>query len=64
MLAVEFESPDTNKKIIDLLSGKGVFTDWFLFAPHALRIAPPLNIADEDISIACRKIIEALDTLV
>ncbi len=61
MIAVHFDSFETNKKIIDALIDCGVFTDWFLFASHALRIAPPLNIADADIVFACAKIIEVLD---
>jgi len=40
---------------------KGVFTDWFLFAAHALRISPPLNISDLEIEKACRVILEVLD---
>ena len=63
MIAVHFDSFETNKKIIDLLIERGVFTDWFLFAAHALRIAPPLNISDEDIETACKIIIEVLDSL-
>lgn len=49
MIAVEFENFETNKKIIDHLIERGVFTDWFLFASNALRISPPLNISNEDI---------------
>jgi acetylornithine/N-succinyldiaminopimelate aminotransferase len=49
MMAVEFDSFDTNKKVIDALIEKGVFTDWFLFAPNCLRIAPPLIISEEEI---------------
>jgi acetylornithine/succinyldiaminopimelate/putrescine aminotransferase len=60
MIAVEFDSYDTNKKIIDACIEKGVFTDWFLFASHALRIAPPLNISEQDIVKACSGIIGAL----
>jgi acetylornithine/succinyldiaminopimelate/putrescine aminotransferase len=68
MIAIVFDSFETNKKIIDQLidtsSGSvGVFTDWFLFAPQALRIAPPLNISDEDIQIACDKILQVLNGL-
>lgn len=63
MMAVEFDSFDTNKQIIDALIEKGVFTDWFLFAPNALRISPPLNISDEDISLACSKIIKVLNEI-
>ena len=61
MIAVEFDSFKTNKKIIDACIQKGVFTDWFLFAPHALRIAPPLNISDEEIVKACKIILEVLE---
>ncbi|MBU3713464.1 MAG: aspartate aminotransferase family protein [Ferruginibacter sp.] len=63
MIAVEFESFAINKKIIDALIDKGVFTDWFLFASHALRIAPPLTITKEEIQKACASIVEVLDTI-
>lgn len=42
--ALEFDSFDTNKKVIDICLEKGLITDWFLFAPQCLRIAPPLTI--------------------
>jgi acetylornithine/N-succinyldiaminopimelate aminotransferase len=54
MIALEFETFDINKKFIDTLIGKGVFTDWFLFAPQCLRIVPPLTISKEEIMEACR----------
>ena len=72
MMAVEFEDFDTNKKVIDALlqgSGRlerpdpGVFTDWFLFAANCLRIVPPLTISEEEITLACAKIIAVLDKL-
>jgi acetylornithine/succinyldiaminopimelate/putrescine aminotransferase len=62
-MAVYFESFEQNKKVIDALIEAGVFTDWFLFASHCLRIAPPLNIDDEDIRLACKKILHLLDNL-
>ena len=61
MMAVEFEDFETNKKIIDAAIEKGVFTDWFLFAAHALRICPPLNISEEDIRFACNTILKVLN---
>ncbi len=61
MMAVEFDSYETNKAIIDACIEKGVFTDWFLFAAQALRIVPPLNIRDEDILAACNIITGVLD---
>ena len=41
----------------------GVFTDWFLFAANCLRIVPPLTISEDEIALACKKIIEVLDAL-
>jgi acetylornithine/succinyldiaminopimelate/putrescine aminotransferase len=61
MIALEFESFEMNKKIIDALIENGVFTDWFLFAPQCMRIVPPLTISKEEISIACHKINLTLD---
>ncbi|MCP9751701.1 aspartate aminotransferase family protein [Ferruginibacter sp. HRS2-29] len=63
MMAVEFDSFETNKKVIDLLIEQGVFTDWFLFAANAFRIVPPLNISEEEISDACNTILRILDNL-
>jgi acetylornithine/succinyldiaminopimelate/putrescine aminotransferase len=59
MMALEFESFEQNKKIIDRCIENGVLTDWFLFAPHCMRIAPPLIITDEEIKIACSIINQA-----
>jgi acetylornithine/succinyldiaminopimelate/putrescine aminotransferase len=53
MMAIEFESFDQNKKVINELLEEGVFTDWFLFASQCLRIVPPLIISGEEILKAC-----------
>jgi acetylornithine/succinyldiaminopimelate/putrescine aminotransferase len=60
LIAVEFSSFEENKRIIDSCIEKGVFTDWFLFAPHCLRIAPPLVITEAEIHHAIDKILEAI----
>ena len=60
-LAVEFDSFEQNKLVIDHCIRSGVLTDWFLFAPHCLRISPPLMIGEEQIRTACSVILEALD---
>ena len=52
-LAVEFDSFESNKKIIDACISAGVLTDWFLFAPNCLRISPPLIISEKQIGNAC-----------
>lgn len=61
LMAVVFDDFETNKKIIDNCIEKGILTDWFLFAPQCMRIAPPLNISDEDIMKACSIINNAIE---
>lgn len=61
MLAVEFDSYEQNKSIIDRCIENGVLTDWFLFAPNCLRIAPPLIISEEEIRTACAVILAAAE---
>jgi acetylornithine/succinyldiaminopimelate/putrescine aminotransferase len=58
-IAVEFDSFETNKKIIDACIAEGVLTDWFLFASDCLRISPPLIISEEQVRKACGVIIYA-----
>ncbi len=64
MLAVEFESFDLNKKIIDRCIENGVITDWFLHCSNAMRIAPPLIITHHEIDKACEVILNAIDYVV
>jgi acetylornithine/N-succinyldiaminopimelate aminotransferase len=59
-MAVEFDSFETNKKIIDGCIANGLLTDWFLFAGNCLRISPPLIITEEEIKKACRIILESI----
>ena len=61
MLAVEFESFDLNKKIIDRCIENGVITDWFLHCSNAMRMAPPLIITPAQIEKACEVILEAVE---
>jgi acetylornithine/N-succinyldiaminopimelate aminotransferase len=61
MLAVELESFDLLKKIIDTCIENGIVTDWFLHCSNAMRIAPPLIISDEEIIKACGIITNAIE---
>ena len=61
-MAVEFDSFETNKKVIDASIAGGVMTDWFLFASDCLRISPPLNISEEQISKACDIVMMACES--
>lgn len=61
MMAVEFESFDVLKPIIDRAIELGVITDWFLFCDDSMRIAPPLVITEDQIREACAVILQAID---
>ena len=60
MMAVEFESFEVVKPIIDKAIELGVVTDWFLFCDNAMRIAPPLIITEEEINHSCDIILKAI----
>ncbi len=60
LIAVEFESFEINKRIIDACIERGLLTDWYLFAPESMRIAPPLSITEEEIKRACAIILECI----
>ncbi len=64
LMAIEFESFEQNKKIIDICIENGVFTDWFLFASNCMRIAPPLVISVKELEHACKIILAACDEVV
>lgn len=59
MIAVEFDSYETNKMVIERCIAEGVLTDWFLFAANCMRIVPPLTISPKEIKRACKVIIES-----
>jgi len=59
-IAIEFESPEKCKEVVDRCLEKGVFVDWFLFSPQSLRISPPLVITSVLIKDACQVIIDSL----
>jgi acetylornithine/N-succinyldiaminopimelate aminotransferase len=61
MLAVELESFDFNKKIIDRCIENGIVVDWFLHCSNSMRIAPPLIITEDEIRKACEVILEAIN---
>jgi putrescine aminotransferase len=61
MMALEFESFEVLKPIIDRAIQLGVITDWFLFCDDSMRIAPPLTISLDEIHEACALILQAID---
>ena len=63
LIALEFDNEKLCKKVVDECIKKGILTDWFLFAPHCMRIAPPLTISSKEIRKSCLIIHQAIDSL-
>jgi acetylornithine/succinyldiaminopimelate/putrescine aminotransferase len=64
MMAVEFDSFDVLKPIIDRAIELGVLTDWFLYCDNSMRVAPPLTIQENELEEACAIIRQAIDEVV
>lgn len=62
-LCIEFEDQAFNFEVIKRCVKMGVITDWFLFNDKCLRIAPPLNIKEEEIRTSCKIILDVLDEM-
>lgn len=53
LIAVEFENEKICRKVVQECISHGILADWFLFAPHCMRIAPPLTISPKEIRKSC-----------
>jgi 4-aminobutyrate aminotransferase-like enzyme len=60
-MCLEFDSFETNKKIIDRCIVNGLISDWFLFNAQCMRIAPPLIITETEILESCQIILKSID---
>lgn len=58
---LEFESFETNKKVIARCIENGLIADWFLFKPEGLRIGPPLTISEAELTDVCDRIIQSIN---
>jgi acetylornithine/succinyldiaminopimelate/putrescine aminotransferase len=61
--AVQLSNAEEVQKVIAECVQHGVITDWFLFCDSALRIAPPLNIAEDVLENACDILNESIKKL-
>lgn len=57
LMAIEFQNEEINRKFSQRCFENGIITDWFLYAPHCTRIAPPLIISEEEIMEVCNRLI-------
>lgn len=60
-MSLQFKDDVTNQAIVHQCVRNGLITDWFLFAPDRLRIAPPLIISEDELSAVCAMIIKSID---
>lgn len=54
--AIDMDSFEKVKTLVDYCLEQGVITFWFLSTSYAFRLSPPLNISDEDLVYACNVI--------
>lgn len=60
LLALDLQTEERCQQVIQICLSKGLFTDWFLFAPEKLRIAPPLSIEFDELGWAVEVISDAI----
>lgn len=60
LLVIQLKDKIKIEEIVSRCVKKGLIVDRFLFNRNAIRIAPPLTITEEEISLASKTIIEAL----
>ena len=63
LMAIELEDSAAVLKVTAACLKQGVLTDWFLFAPNCIRMAPPLTISAKEIRKACAVIFKAINTI-
>ena len=63
LMALEMDTAADVIRVAAYCLRKGVLTDWFLFAPHCVRIVPPLTIKEKEIRKACLVMVEALNKI-
>ena len=60
LIAAQLQSGEQVMQTLQRCLAKGLFSDWFLFAPDCVRIAPPLTISREEIRHACEVLLSCL----
>lgn len=63
LIALELDSAADVLRLTQWCIEAGLLTDWFLFAPNCLRIAPPLTITKKEIRSVAAIIRKGLDAL-
>lgn len=64
MFALELGDPDKVNRAMELGLEEGIILFTFISCPTALRLAPPLNISEKELELACEKILNVLNRIV
>ncbi len=60
-MSLQFASGEICQQIVHQCVQNGLITDWFIFAPDRLRIAPPLIITEEELLNVCATILKSIN---
>jgi len=63
LIAIELDNFSRVEKTIKNCLKFGLISDWFLFCNHSIRLAPPLNLSENEADLAIEILIKALDHL-
>ncbi len=62
-MSLQFKTPELNQAIVHACVRNGLITDWFVFAPDRLRIAPPLIITDDELEEVCNRLLYSIQSV-
>lgn len=63
-MSLQFASEKIAQSVVHQCVQNGLITDWFVFAPDRLRIAPPLIIKEAELAEVCATILRSIDEVV
>lgn len=63
-MSLQFASEKIAQSVVHQCVQNGLITDWFVFAPDRLRIAPPLVITEAELTEVCATILRSIDEVV
>jgi acetylornithine/N-succinyldiaminopimelate aminotransferase len=63
-MSLQFASEKLAQSVVHQCVQNGLITDWFVFAPDRLRIAPPLIITEAELEKVCATILRSIDEVI
>lgn len=63
-MSLQFASEKIAQSVVHQCVQNGLITDWFVFAPDRLRIAPPLIITEAELVETCATILKSMDEVI